>query len=120
MDLEERLRGALKVKKKTPLSQLIKKGYKLLFIVLTLFLVVLVSLYIWLKGDYQQKGYVLNQERVEIESLETVNRELEKEVVKSKSLNNIQDREVLDSMNKEYEVEYVKDDGTVSVIRKGS
>lgn len=119
MQLNIRLKSRTDFKKKIPLSQIINRGYKTLFIVLTLAISCLVAGYMWLTNLGQQKGYVLNQQQKEIENLEIKNRELEKEVVKARSLNNIEDRAVLDGMKDEYSVEYVKEDGTVSVVRRG-
>lgn len=112
-----RLKGIRPLRKRLPLSELVKKGYKTLFVVLIAGLVLLGAVYIWFAGERQQKGYVLREQQEGIETWEYKNRELEKEVVKAKSLAEIKKLPVIEKMADPESIDYWREGGGVSSRR---
>lgn len=117
MELSFKLKEIRTLRKRLPLSELVKKGYKTLSAVLIAGLVLLGGVYIWFAGERQQKGYVLREQQEGIETWEYKNRELEKEVVKAKSLSEIKKLPVIEKMADPERIDYWRDEGGVSARR---
>jgi len=113
-----KLKSEFNLKKKTPLSQIIKRGYRTLLVVLVVLILVLMALYMVVKNWSAQQGYILSQEQTIGEEYEHLNRDIEKEVTRTKSLDNIENREAVKDMQRRYEINYVKGGTSVSVVRE--
>ena len=117
MQLNIKLKSEYNLKKKEPLSRIIKRGYRTLFIVVGIGILGLMGLYMLVTNWSSQQGYILTQEQQKAEEMEYKNREIEKEVTKSKSLENISERDAVKGMKKQNELNYVKDGMNISVKR---
>lgn len=114
MELNVKLRPTIKYKKRRTLSQTISSGYVMLTSTIIITIVVLSAVYFWVSSSMSQKGYILNQEAKKKEELEFKNRELEREVVNEKSMEDIQSRDVIRKMDKNFRINFVNQGNSVS------
>lgn len=90
--------GSKVIKKRTPLSQEVRKSIVALLFGLVLITVVLSIVFLLNTSNSAQKGYVHSQLRLQNEELEDINRELKMKVTKAKSLFTLEKTIKIDEM----------------------
>ena len=99
--------GSKVIKKRTPLSQEVRKAIVTLLFGLILITVVLSIVFLLNTSNSAQKGYVHSQLRLQNEELEDINRELKMKVMKAKSMFNLEKTEKISEMVDIEDLSYV-------------
>lgn len=98
-DIQKRY-GSKVIRKKTPLSQEVKKAVVTLLFGLVLITVVLGIVFLLNTSSSAQKGYLYSQLRLQNEELESLNRELRMQVIEARSIFNLERIEKVTEMTK--------------------
>lgn len=99
--------GSKVIKKRTPLSQEVRKAIVTLLFGLVLIIVVLSIVFLLNTSNSAQKGYVHSQLRLQNDELEDLNRELKMKVIEARSMFNLESTEKVDEMVKPESVMFV-------------
>jgi uncharacterized protein YxeA len=110
MDLEEIIqrRGKI-IPNKKPLSLEVKKSISLLMFTLLSIIILIVMVYLLNNTQDGQKGYVLKQEQLKKEELESQSRELINKIIQAKSYQSLENNPLIKSMIKPEKLEYIKE-----------
>lgn len=95
------------ITRKKPLSTEIRKSILHLMITLIFMIVVLGTIYMLNTTQSSQKGYILQNQRLEKETLETEQRALIQEIINAKSIRNIEENPIVKGMQKPENPKYI-------------
>lgn len=90
--------GSTIIKKRTPLSQEVRKAIVTLLFVLILITVALSTVFLLNTSNSAQKGYIHSQLILQNEELENLNKELKIKVMEAKSIVNLEQNDKVDIM----------------------
>jgi hypothetical protein len=99
--------GSKVIKKRTPLSQEVRKAIVTLLFGLVLITVVLSIVFLLNTSNSAQKGYVHSQLRLQNDELEDINRELKMKVIEARSMFQLDNTEKVEEMAKPESVMFV-------------
>jgi uncharacterized protein (DUF3084 family) len=99
--------GSKVIRKRTPLSQEVRKTIVALLFGLVLITVVLSIVFLLNTSNSAQKGYVHSQLRLQNEELENINKELRMKVMKARSMFNLESTNKINEMDKPESASYV-------------
>ncbi|MBD3156688.1 hypothetical protein GF369_02560 [Candidatus Peregrinibacteria bacterium] len=99
-DVIQRKYGSKIIRKRTPLSQEIRKAIVTLMFGLVLITVVLSIVFLLNTSNSAQKGYVHSQLILQNEELDNINKELRMKVMEARSMVHLEETDKIDSMTK--------------------
>lgn len=97
-DLIRKKYGTKVLKKRTPLSQEVRRSIVTLLFVLVLITVALSIVFLLNTSNSAQKGYIHSQLILQNEKLENQNKELKMKVLEAKSIINLENSDKVDEM----------------------
>lgn len=97
-DIIRKKYGSTMIKKRTPLSQEVRKAIVTLLFVLILITVALSIVFLLNTSNSAQKGYIHSQLILKNEDLDNLNKELKMKVMEAKSIVNLEQSDKVDEM----------------------